>query len=232
MALLKRERNAETTREAILDAAEIIFAQHGFSGARIDAIADASTYNKRMIFQYFGDKAGLYRAVVQRIRQHGGAYLTQLLQPFAHAEMDATTLRHFLETLIRGDFDYLVAYPNVRAILAWEAAEGWQTFNAMPATDAEVGFNAVLKEIFVRVEASGQLHPALDPQQVILNALGLCLNYLAWLPRNLALTPEQALDSPEQLAQAREQIVLLVLHGALMQPVDALSQCPYPEPKR
>ena len=35
----RRERDAEFARQAILDAGEKVFAEHGFDGARIDAIA-------------------------------------------------------------------------------------------------------------------------------------------------------------------------------------------------
>ncbi|HVN16960.1 MAG TPA: helix-turn-helix domain-containing protein, partial [Anaerolineales bacterium] len=58
--------DAEGTREIILDAAETVFAEHGFDGARIDAIAKVSGYNKSLIFQYFDDKLGLYAAVIRR----------------------------------------------------------------------------------------------------------------------------------------------------------------------
>ena len=36
------KRRSEKTRLAILDAAEVVFSEHGFDGARIDAIAEAS----------------------------------------------------------------------------------------------------------------------------------------------------------------------------------------------
>lgn len=50
-----RPRDAQRARKAILDAAEAVFAQHGFDGARIDAIAKASGYNTSLLFQYFGE---------------------------------------------------------------------------------------------------------------------------------------------------------------------------------
>src|SRR5258708_3094500 len=57
-----RERDAEVAREAILKAAEEVFAREGFAGARIDTIAAESGYNKSLIFHYFGGKEGLYLA--------------------------------------------------------------------------------------------------------------------------------------------------------------------------
>ncbi len=47
-----RGHDAEKTRETILDTAEAAFAEHGFDGARIDAIARASGYNISLLFQY------------------------------------------------------------------------------------------------------------------------------------------------------------------------------------
>src|SRR5262249_49940953 len=36
----------------------------GFAGARVDAIARAAAVNKRMLYHYYGDKQGLYRATL------------------------------------------------------------------------------------------------------------------------------------------------------------------------
>ena len=41
------------------------FAARGFAGARVDAIARRAAINKRMLYHYFGDKEGLFRAVLQ-----------------------------------------------------------------------------------------------------------------------------------------------------------------------
>lgn len=59
-------RNPERTRGRILSAALKEFAAHGFAGARIDAIARRAAINKRMLYHYFGDKEGLFKAVLRR----------------------------------------------------------------------------------------------------------------------------------------------------------------------
>src|SRR5258708_30602428 len=51
-------RRGEATREVILTAAEIVFAEHGFDGARVDTIANVSGYVNKLIFRYFGDNLG------------------------------------------------------------------------------------------------------------------------------------------------------------------------------
>lgn len=58
-------RDPERTRRRILEAALKEFSFRGFSGARVDAIAKRAGANKRMLYHYFGDKAGLFRAVLR-----------------------------------------------------------------------------------------------------------------------------------------------------------------------
>jgi TetR/AcrR family transcriptional regulator len=57
-------RDPGRTRGRILVAALKEFSARGFAGARVDAIARNAKINKRMLYHYFGDKAGLFRAVL------------------------------------------------------------------------------------------------------------------------------------------------------------------------
>lgn len=58
-------RNPDRTKQRILDAALKVFAARGFAGARVNDIARRASANKRMIYHYFGDKEGLFRAVLR-----------------------------------------------------------------------------------------------------------------------------------------------------------------------
>lgn len=49
----------------ILQVARAVFAEYGLSGSRIEEIAARTETSKRMIYYYFGDKEGLYRAVLE-----------------------------------------------------------------------------------------------------------------------------------------------------------------------
>lgn len=57
----------EETERAILDAAERVFAESGFGGATMQAIADACALPKANLHYYFESKEKLYRRVVERI---------------------------------------------------------------------------------------------------------------------------------------------------------------------
>jgi AcrR family transcriptional regulator len=59
-------RNAEATRERILEAALAEFSTLGIAGARVDRIARAAGYNKNLIYVYFQDKETLFTTVLQK----------------------------------------------------------------------------------------------------------------------------------------------------------------------
>src|SRR5579862_4740048 len=78
---IAQKRRGEITREVILRAAEAVFAEQGFDGARIDIIAEASGYNKTLIFRYFGDKLGLYTAVLEQADKEMSEFMTHVFAP-------------------------------------------------------------------------------------------------------------------------------------------------------
>jgi len=61
-----RQRDAERTREALLDAALAEFGAKGLAGARTSEIAERAGVNKQLISYYFGGKDGLYKAILDR----------------------------------------------------------------------------------------------------------------------------------------------------------------------
>jgi AcrR family transcriptional regulator len=61
-----RAHDAGRTRSDILAVATRVFARQGFNGARVDEIAARTRTTKRMIYYYFGDKRGLYVAVLEQ----------------------------------------------------------------------------------------------------------------------------------------------------------------------
>src|SRR5262249_32659246 len=127
----RRGRNAQRARAVILAAAEAIFAEQGFDGARSDAIAKASGYNISLLFQYFGDKLGLYTEVLKRADRELHGLQARVLSPLVEDESlasQAEGFSAFLATVVHITFDYLVEHPRFLRILTWEMAEGWHTY--------------------------------------------------------------------------------------------------------
>lgn len=61
-----RERRLERTRTLLLDAAEEVFAEKGFTPASLDDIARAAGYTKGAIYKHFTAKEDLFLAVSDR----------------------------------------------------------------------------------------------------------------------------------------------------------------------
>jgi TetR/AcrR family transcriptional repressor of mexJK operon len=53
-------------RQAILDAARRLFAERGIDGCPIEAIAAASDVSKVTVYRHFGEKGGIFEALVAR----------------------------------------------------------------------------------------------------------------------------------------------------------------------
>jgi AcrR family transcriptional regulator len=63
---LRPSARGESTRDALLDAATVIFARQGFEPANLRSIAQAAGVNPALIGYHFGNKEGLYLAVFER----------------------------------------------------------------------------------------------------------------------------------------------------------------------
>jgi TetR/AcrR family transcriptional regulator len=59
-----RRRDAAATRDALLSAGAELFAERGYDGVPVAAIAQKAGVNKAMINYHFGGKRGLYLAIV------------------------------------------------------------------------------------------------------------------------------------------------------------------------
>lgn len=63
----RRPRDSALTKESILRAATYEFCRNGLGGARVEAIAQRAKANMRLLYAYFGDKSGLYIAVLEHV---------------------------------------------------------------------------------------------------------------------------------------------------------------------
>ena len=213
-------RRGEKTREAILTAAEAVFAEHGFDGARIDTIAEVSGYNKTLIFRYFGDKLGLYAAVLRRIDRQAIELQAPLIGPLLADETivsDAHRFRAFLKTAMGAFFDFMVEHPRFMRMTIWEHAEGWQTY-AKVASLFEIEGLEQLEALFSRAQRAGLLRSDGDPFVLFLLAEQICWFFPTSLPFYQMVLPNRDFSSAESRARAREQIIEFIVSGILVDP--------------
>ncbi len=211
-----RTHNAQGTREAILNAAEEVFAEHGFDGARVDTIAQVSGYNKSLIFQYFGDKLRLYLEVIRRADAQTRDMQTQAIRSLTEGDSALTPeqVASLLEQFVGQVFDHFMESPLVTRIFLWEMAEGWQTYEKI-ASHLDTSSIEVLKPLMSRIKEAGLLRSDFDPVIQIVMADLAPLLFLACVPLFRMFFSSADLSSPEAMARARSFVVDFVAGGLL-----------------
>jgi len=153
----ERQRDAERSRQALLDAALDEFAEHGYAGARVADIARRAGVNKQLINYYFGSKEGLYLAVQQ-------AWLDREAD-FAPADLPlAELVVRYLQDAVRD--------PRALRLLLWRGL----------ADDGAPGGNQSRQRDLDQVrarQAAGELADGLDPAAVLLAGMGMIAAPLA-----------------------------------------------------
>jgi TetR/AcrR family transcriptional regulator len=61
----RERRDPEATKQALLEAGSVLFAEHGFDGVSIDDVAGRAGVNKALISYHFRGKRGLYVAILE-----------------------------------------------------------------------------------------------------------------------------------------------------------------------
>jgi TetR/AcrR family transcriptional regulator len=112
----RRALVAEETRELILQAAEIEFANRGFARARLEDIARPVRITRAAIIYHFGDKKALYAAVLE------GAFTALAERISAALEADAPHPER-VERLIGAWVDYAAERPTLARLFMREVAD-------------------------------------------------------------------------------------------------------------
>jgi AcrR family transcriptional regulator len=99
-------RDAQATRQRLLDAARAEFATYGIAGARTDRIAANARANKAQIYHYFGSKDQLFDAVWEAL----------VRQVVDEAPIDTRNLPEYAAALSDG----YAAHPDLARLVTWQ----------------------------------------------------------------------------------------------------------------
>lgn len=170
----RRQARAEQTRQKILIAAENHFSRLGFYGARIDEIAAEAGVNKRMIYEYFGNKKELYQIVLRQVYLLLGDYEEQLFSGTADADPSQA-----IHQLIRLYFSFLHQNPHYVRMLMWENLNEGQYFSEMNMGDSRNPIKNALHDIVKRGQEAGIFRSELDERHVLMTLFACPFNYFS-----------------------------------------------------
>ena len=199
-----RKNDPEGTRRNIIDVATEEFASHGYSGARVDAIAARTRTSKRMIYYYFGGKEQLYLAVLEQayrsIRE-----LEQSLDTDNSSAVDA------IRRLVGATFDHDERNPNfIRLVSIENIHRGRHLKHSAALREINASVIATLKRILDRGRAEGVFRREIDPIDLHLAISSFCFFRVANQYTFGALF-NRDLTEPGIRSRNRQQIADMVL---------------------
>jgi AcrR family transcriptional regulator len=197
-------RDPERTSAAILAAAVKEFKEHGYGGARIDAIAKRANINKRMLYHYFGDKDALYLAVLE------GAYIAiRTAETRLHlADLDPA---QGVRELVLFTWRYYQEHPEFLSLLGTEnLLKAKFLKRSARIFDLNSPLIATLSDLLQRGEADGQFKPDQDALDVYLSIAGMCFFYLS-NRYTLTTTFRRDLGEKKELARWGDHVADVIL---------------------
>ncbi len=192
----KAEQRAQVQRTRILDAARTCFAERGFNGASIGAIAEAAGMSQGLIYRYFTNKAAIVHAIVDEQRQGRGDALAGIASCHALVDLVMAKLERwrarsggfdrefdpilFLEITAEATRD-----PEVAAVLAENEQSVWCDLSDVIRRDARASGRALdeaqvqQRTIVLRCVVDGAIlnwirDPSMDGQQLRRSLEAVC----------------------------------------------------------
>jgi AcrR family transcriptional regulator len=165
----ERQRDAERTRNEILEVAMREFAANGYAGARIDDMAERMRTTKRMIYYYFGGKEQLYIAVLER------AYAA-IRRAEREVDVDGLDPAAAVRRIAELTFDHHEAHPEFIRLVSIENIHRAEHM-ARSRAIAELGSPAIdlLGRILERGRADGVFRSDVDAVDVHMMISAFCV---------------------------------------------------------
>lgn len=164
---------SNTTRDAILDAAEHVFAEKGYAGATVKYIARRAGCYESLIYYHFGNKEKLFAQVLKNAYQ-------KLIQAELQLELDFDSPEQALSQIVLFMWDYYQENPELIILLNTEnllKGKHLKQLNSMqeflsPTLD-------LLEKIVQKGREKGLFRDNIDIRELYLTIMGLGYFYLS-----------------------------------------------------
>jgi TetR/AcrR family transcriptional regulator len=201
----EKERNPTRTREAILDAAEHLFAERGYEATSLTDVGGQAGVSRGTPGYFFGSKEQLYRDVLERC-------LERVRAAVRSGRERALASQEPPEVVLAGAvgeyFDFIMANPDFVRLLEREALDGGKHLATLPPhlEAAQEALGAIVSEL------------AIDPaneaeaRQLLISMLALSWFHVVHGPTVLRALGIDAGDPTFKEAR-RQHVVELVVRG-------------------
>jgi len=205
-----RTHDPEQTKRDILTIATEEFAHNGLSGSRIDEIAARTRTSKRMIYYYFGDKEGLYLAVLEAAYQKIRAIEATL-------DLDHMPPVEALRRLVEFTFDYENAPENeafIRLVMIENIHHGKYLAKSKVIQDLNVTVVDTIRRVYERGLAEGVFREGIDPIELHWHISAMCFFNVS-NRATFSMIFKRDFVSPGAVAERRRNMVEMIVRYML-----------------
>jgi TetR/AcrR family transcriptional regulator len=201
----EKERNGGRTREAILDAAEHLFADRGYEATSLTDVGRSAGVSRGTPGYFFGSKEQLYRDVLERC-------LERVRAAVRSGRERALASQEPPEVVLAGAvgeyFDFIDANPDFVRLLEREALDGGKQLATLPPhlEAAQEALGAIVTEL--AIEPADEA----EARQLLVSMLALSWFHVVHAPtvlRGLGINAATAAFREER----RRHVVNLVVRG-------------------
>lgn len=154
------------TEEQILQAATRVFQEQGFSGARMQEIADEAGINKSMLHYYFRSKDKLFQRVFQESLREFFPVIFKVL----NADLGLVPK---IEKLVDTYYDMFEQHPHLPRFVIHEMNQHPRRFQEFIRSVGIEVPERFIKQIQAEINAGTMKR--IDPREFIINTVGLCV---------------------------------------------------------
>ena len=192
----KRTRDSALTKESILRAATFEFCRNGLGGARVEAIAHRAKANMRLLYAYFGDKDGLYLAVLEHV-------YTEIRAAEQQLNLDGLEPVAAMRELINFTFDFFGAHQNYIALINNENLQRARYLRkSRKIAETTLPLVASIERILRRGVTAGLFRREVDPIQLYVSITAMSYFHVS-NRYTLSAMFEKDLGEPDWLERRR-----------------------------
>jgi len=199
-----RTNDPARTRADIIEVATREFADKGLAGARIDLIAEAMRTSKRMIYYYFGNKEGLYLAVLENAYSSMRGIESQL-------HLEDLPPEDALRKVVGHTVDYQLAHPEfIRLVMNENMHRGEYLQQSKVIQKLNVPAIEGLRQVLERGQQAGVFRSGIDPVDLHASISALSVFNVA-NRHTFSLIFKRDLDSHAAVTSRRDSIVEMIV---------------------
>ena len=198
-------RNSRQSQKRLLLAAVEIFADRGPDATTVDEICRKAGLNKRMVYHYFGNKAGLYREVLKYVYDKFLSLEVELAAMLLSPEK-------LLQAVVSKYFDFLHEHPEFVRLLSYENLNRGRVARELNLAGGKSKILTALRLLVEKGQTEGRFRRDIDLDELLLSIFGLC-----FFPFSNQYTMSELLGRPvitkARLSTRKKHVVQLLLMG-------------------